>query len=323
MDSAYCLDLHRKFEHNAGMNRPVRSLGYSALKALLIFGLLALVSGPERARASNIINMSTRILAETGDDVIVMEFVVRGSGTKYMILRGIGPSLIGFGIPDALRDPVMTLLDARGSILDSNDNWVDSPDKEAIIATGIPPTDRRESAIVHTFAPGIYTVVVRGVRGTTGVALAETYDLSSSDQTTVISGIGTRGFVSIADHVIISGVIVAGSAPLPVLLRALGASLGDVGISAPLADPVLELHDGNGALIALNDNWRDLQEAEIVATGLAPDNDRESAIVATLAPGAYTAIVGGLNKTTGTGFVQFYSLAARVRELNPAPRIWR
>ena len=158
-----------------------------------------------------------------------------------MNLRDIGPSLSNFGVTDPLQDPTMRLFDARGRVLDSNDNWVDSPDKDAIIATGLAPTDDRESAIVHTFVPGLYTVVVRGVRRTTGVALSEVYRLSTSDKTTAISGIGTRGLVSTGEHVIISGMIIVGTDPLPVLVRALGPSLADFGISGALADPTLEL----------------------------------------------------------------------------------
>ncbi len=300
----------------------------SVFLTLLKVSLLGLIAGPvvasaspdqPTAPASVIANISTRLLAEQGDDVIVTEFVVQGTGTEYMILRALGPSLSSFGILGALRNPTMTLFDARGRVLDANDDWVNSPDKDAIIATGIAPTDNRESAIVHTFAPGIYSVVTRGVRGGTGVALAEVYLLSTSNQTTEISGIGTRGFVSTADNVIISGFIMTGTGSLNTLVRALGPSLAASGIPGALVDPALELHDSNGALIAANDNWRDTQEAEIIATGLAPANDLESAIVATLPPGAYTGVVYGVNNLTGTGFVQFYSLAEPPRELNPAP----
>lgn len=301
-----------------------------ALQAFLSFSLLGLVSGPVFAGATPappsssgpyIGNIHTRILAKTGDDVIVTEFVVQGTGTEYMILRGIGPTLGDLGVPGALQDPTMRLFDASGRVLDSNDNWVDSPDKDEIVATGLAPAHDSESAIVHTFAPGLYTVVVRGVRRTTGVALPEVYRLSTSDETTAISGIGTRGRVSTGDHVIVSGVDILGTDRLPVLVRALGPSLADFGISRALADPALDLYDANGTLIASNDNWKDTQQAEIEATGLAPDNDLESATILTAAPGAYTAVVRGVNDITGTGFVQFYSLHAPVRELNPAPKI--
>jgi hypothetical protein len=122
----------------------------------------------------------------------------------------------------------------------------------------------------------------------------------------------------------ISGVIFTGNTPVPLLVRSLGPSLTDAGISGALADPTLELHDINGTLIASNDNWRDTQEAEIELTGLAPGNDLESALILTLQPGAYTTVVRGLGETVGIGFVQFYSLAnSGPPELNPAPIIRR
>jgi hypothetical protein len=121
----------------------------------------------------------------------------------------------------------------------------------------------------------------------------------------------------------ISGIIITGTDPLPLLVRALGPSLADVGLTDALPDPTLEFHDANGAVIFSNDNWKDTQQAEIEATGLAPSDDRESAIVVTVDPGIYTAVVVGAGGTTGLGFVQFYSLASPIRELNPAPIIKR
>lgn len=292
--------------------------------ALLTLGTGSLFAGeptPTPTPAALIANLSTRLRCEKRDAAIVTEFAVEGPGTKYVILRAIGPSLINAGIPDALRNPTLTLLDAQGNVLDFNDDWVNSPDKDAIIATGIPPSDRRESAIVYTLAPGIYTTVLRGVHGRTGVALSEIYDLETSNPYIYLSAVGTRGDVLTGDHVMISGAILTGTGPISVLLRVLGPSLAASGLHGVLANPVLELHDGNGALIASNDNWRDTQEAEIIATGLAPDDDLESALIATLSPGAYTAVIRGFDNGTGLAFYQLYSLAIPGPELNPAPII--
>jgi hypothetical protein len=253
--------------------------------------------------------------------VTVTEFAVVGPGTEYFIFRGLGPSLRQVGVSNVLRNPALAFFDASGSLIDFNDDWVDSPDKDAIIATGIPPTNDREAAIVQTLSPGIYTSVVRGAHAGTGVTLSEVYRVSFSDEDTLISGIGTRSFIGTAENVMISGFIITGTSPLPVLLRALGPSLTIAGIRGALADPTLELHNASGAVIASNDNWKDTQEAEIIATGLPPTNDLESAIVITLAPGAYTAVVSGVGGTEGIGFVQYYSLANPGPELNPAPII--
>ena len=138
----------------------------------------------------------------------------------------------------------------------------------------------------------------------TGVGLVEAYDL---DQTvdSKLANISTRGFVQTDNNVLIGGLIVLGQNPLRVIVRAIGPSLP---VSGALGDPTLELHDGNGALIAFNDNWRNDQEAEIIATTIPPSNDLESAIVRNLTPGNYTAIVRGVNAATGVALVEVYAL---------------
>jgi len=301
---------------------PVPRLALNILLIFCVVGFLTsqMIAGP--ATTAQIANISTRIRCEKRDAVVVTEFAVQGTGTKYVILRALGPTLGHNGVKHALHNPTLMLLDDQGNILDRNDDWVDSPDKDAIIATGIPPPDDRESAIVYTLSPGIvYTSVERGVHLETGIALAEVYDLQASDPSTVISAIGTRGEVLAGDDVLISGTILTGTSPVEILIRVLGPSLAAAGISHALPDPLLELHGTNGEIIAINDNWRETQEAEIIATGLPPDNDLESALIATLPPGAYTTVVRGVNDTAGIGFVQYYSLAVPVPgpELNPAP----
>jgi hypothetical protein len=182
----------------------------SALQASFIFTLLGLATCEVIADpppAAQIVNISSRIPSETGDAVIVSEFAVQGTTTEDVLLRAIGPSLRQFGVQGALKNPTLTLLDARGRVIDSNDDWVDSPDKQEIIDTGIAPTDDRESAIIQTLSPGIYTTVLRGVHNTTGVALSEVFVLDALDQATRIPSIGTRGEISTGDNVMISGVI--------------------------------------------------------------------------------------------------------------------
>jgi hypothetical protein len=149
--------------------------------------------------------------------------------------------------------------------------------------------------------------VVRGKNNETGIGLFEVYDL---DQTvdSRLGNISTRGFVGTGDEVMIGGTIIAGGVPARVLFRAIGPSLANFGIANALGDPVLELYDGNGVPIAASYDWRDTQEAEIIATGLPPSNNLESAILRDLAPGPYTAIVRGLNNTTGVALVEVYNL---------------
>ena len=149
-----------------------------------------------------------------------------------------------------------------------------------------------------------YTATVRGVNGGTGIGAVEVYDLNRAVDSK-LANISTRGLVQTEDNVLIGGLIVLGQNPLRVIVRAIGPSLS---VSGALGDPTLELHDGNGATIASNDNWRSDQEAEIIATTIPPSSDLESAIVRSLSPGNYTAIVRGVNSTTGVALVEAYGL---------------
>jgi hypothetical protein len=257
------------------------------------------------------LNISTRMRVLTNDNVLIGGFIITGTDPKKVILRAIGPSLAAAGVPGALQDPTLELHDASGTIA-FNDNWKDTQQAE-IQNTGIPPTDDRESAIVKTLAPGSYTAILRGSGNTTGVAVVEAYDLDSN-RAVKLANISTRGFVDTGDNVMIGGFIVGaglgnnGSGSEKVIVRAIGPSLTAAGVAGALQDPTLELHDGNGATIAFNDNWKDTQQAEIQATGIPPTDDRESAIVRVIPGGNYTAIVRGVSGTTGIAVVEAYTL---------------
>jgi hypothetical protein len=249
-------------------------------------------------------NISTRLRVETGDNVLIGGFIITGTQPKKIIARAIGPSLAAL-FPGVLADPVLELRDASGALIRANDNWRSDQEAE-IIATGIPPSDDLESAIVATLpANGSnYTAIVRGANDGTGIGVVEAYDLNQAVGSK-LANISTRGLVQTADNILIGGMIVLGQNPLRVIVRAIGPSLP---VPGALADPTLELRDGNGGLIAANDNWRSDQEAEIIATTIPPSNDLESAIVRNLAPGNYTAIVRGTNDTTGVAVVEAYDL---------------
>jgi phospholipase/lecithinase/hemolysin len=250
------------------------------------------------------VNISTRVFVDTGERVSIAGFIVTGNISKKVLIRGIGPSLTASGVPNALANPTLTLFDASGNALMTNDNWRDSQPVE-IMATGIPPQNDLESAIVATLAPGHYTAVLAGKNGTTGNGLAEVYDLESSTGST-LANLSTRGFVGTGDNAMIGGLIVGNGDNPIVVLRAIGPTLSSSGIANPLLDPTIELHDGNGAVIGTNDNWKDGQMLAVLATQLAPTDDRESAIVAFLAPGNYTAVVRGKSGTTGIALVEAY-----------------
>jgi predicted methyltransferase MtxX (methanogen marker protein 4) len=243
----------------------------------------------------------------TDDNVLIGGFIITGTAPKKVIVRAIGPSLTGLGVAGALADTTLELHEPDGTVV-ANDDWKETQQAE-IEATTIPPSDDRESAIVQTLLPGAYTAIVRGKNTTTGVGLVEAYDLDQPADSR-LANISTRGFVDTADNVMIGGFII-GPADLgaaTVLIRGIGPSLANAGVADPLQDPTLELHDGNGALLTSNDDWKDSQQSEIEATTIPPTDDRESAILQTLAPGNYTAIVRGKAETTGVGLVEIYHL---------------
>lgn len=253
------------------------------------------------------LNISTRARVQTGDNVMIAGFIITGTADKRAIVRGIGPSLTGFGVADALQDPTLELHDHTGALIASNDNWRDTQQSE-IQASGLAPSDDRESAIIMTLSPNAYTAIERGKNDTTGVGLVEVYDL---DQTanSKFANISTRSFVEVGDNVMIGGFIIGGgNGSAVVVVRAIGPSLSQFGVPNALADPTLELHDANGTLVASNDNWKDTQQTEIQATGLAPTNDLESAILISLPNGASTAIVRGKNSGTGVALIEVFRL---------------
>jgi hypothetical protein len=245
-------------------------------------------------------NISSRAVVQTGDNVLIGGFIVTGSQLKRVIFRAIGPSL---SLPGKLSDPVLELYSGN-QLITSNDDWGSAPNPQEITATGVAPTNVKESAILTSLAPGSYTAIVRGAGGATGIGVVEAYDLDRIVGSR-LANISTRAAVQTGDNVLIGGFIVQGPDSLPVIVRGIGPSLN---VPNPMLDPKLELHDVNGATVAANDNWRSAQEAAIIATTIPPTNDAESAIVMTLPPGNYTAILSGVDNTTGVAVVEVYGL---------------
>jgi hypothetical protein len=174
---------------------------------------------------------------------------------------------------------------------------------------GLAPNDPAEAAVIASLAPGTYTAVMQGVNGATGIGLVEVYDPANQGQVPANAvNLSTRARVRTGDNVLIGGIIVGGTGTQRVIGRSIGPSLTGSGIAAPLANPTLELVNASGVRISFNDNWRSDQATEITSTGLAPNNDGESAVIATLAPGNYTAIVRGVGETSGVGLVEFFRL---------------
>jgi uncharacterized repeat protein (TIGR03803 family) len=263
----------------------------------------------------HLLNIATRMRVLSGNNVLIGGFIITGSDPKKVLIRGIGPSLNGVGV--TLSDPTLELHQPDGTVI-TNDNWkfndqTGQSQEADIRATTIPPTNDLESALIATLSPGAYTAILAGKSGGTGVGVVEVYDLAQAANSK-LANISSRGFVDTGDNVMIGGFIVGGGAgggDAKVIVRAIGPSLP---VAGALGDPTLELHNGNGTMIVTNDNWKindqtgQSQEADIRATTIPPTSDLESAIVATLPPDNYTAIVRGKNNATGIGVVEVYNL---------------
>lgn len=253
--------------------------------------------------------VSSRAKVQTGDNVAIAGFIVGGTDAKQILIRGIGPGLSTKGVASVLANPTLELFDGSGTSIGSNDDWQESQAAE-IEATGIAPTDPRESALIATLNPGNYTATLRGVGNGVGVGLVEVYDLDAQPALGELTNISTRGRVETGDDILIGGIIIEEGEPASLIIRAIGPSLASQSVTGPLADPTLDLHDNSGVKIMSNDNWNDdpAQSAQFQTEGLAPTNANESALAAVLNPGNYTAIVRGKNNTQGVALVEFFKL---------------
>jgi len=276
-----------------------------------------------------LVNLSSRGSFNGGDSnrVFIAGFVVAGSSPKQVLLRAVGPGLRGLGIQDPLNNPVLQLFGSKGQVLLQNSGWANSSEIAAAadrlgafkFASG-----SQDSAILTTLSPGAYTMIVSSSSGN-GITLAEVYDASMNPQieTQKLINISTRGFVDVGDGVMIAGFVVTGNSPKRVLIRAVGPGLTSLGVGGALADPSLAVYQ-SGAIIAQNDNWetpKPVNATQGAATGaeistaaasagafaLVPGS-KDSAVVMTLAPGNYTAIVSGVAATSGVALVEVYEI---------------
>jgi uncharacterized delta-60 repeat protein len=244
------------------------------------------------------LNISTRMLVQTGDGVGIGGFIITGSVPKLVTVRGIGPSLAGLGVPNPLADPILELHGPSGFATLTNDNWTDS--QEQCLATpDLRPTDPLESALCGlNLEPGAYTAIVRGKNNGTGIGLVEVYDLGP--EASKLANISTRAFVGTGANVMIGGFILGGGADSHIAILGIGPSLAASGVGGVLADPTLELRDSSGALVASNDNCG--------AVSIHPLDPAEACIDISLPPGLFTAIMAGKNGGTGIGLLEIYHL---------------
>jgi hypothetical protein len=264
---------------------------------------------PVPTPAAQVLNLSTRMRVDTGDNAGIGGFIITGTAPKEVVIRAIGPSLTQFGFSSAevLQDPTLELHGPGSFATVTNNNWKDTQQTK-IQSEGLAPSNDLESAIAATLAPGNYTAIVRGNGSGTGVALVEIYDVETSAPSK-LANLSTRALVGTGGNVVIAGFILGNNpAEDRIVIRGLGPSLSASGISNPLADPKLELRNQNGALLRANNDWQEdaAQAGEIAAAGLAPSNPKEAAIAELLPPGLYTAILAGVNDGTGVGLVEVY-----------------
>jgi PKD repeat protein len=259
-----------------------------------------------------LVNISGRVLTQSGDKVGIGGFILSGTTSKRIMARAIGPSMKVNGPPvqGRLTDPVLELHDAKGSPALFNDNWRSTQESE-ITQSGLAPSDDKESAIIKRLDPGAYTAIIKNADGSPGIGLIELYDLSS-DEPGELGNLSVRAQVQTGDNVLIDGLIIQGVTPKRVLFRALGPSVKTNGQTVPgaLSDPTMEVYDSNGNLLRGNDNWKDAPNmSEIQGTGLAPSDDKESAVLLLLPPGSYTSVVKGAGGTTGISLSEVYKLS--------------
>ncbi len=263
-------------------------------------------------------NIAARARVGTDANVLIAGFVVIGPEPKQVLIRGIGPSLVDFGVTDPLLQPRLEIYNSSGELIHSNEGWQTNADPDEILEVGakvgaggtLVPDD---TALVVTLEEGLYTAIVRGRNGTTGVALVETFEVE--ENLTRMINISSRAFVGTGADVVIPGFVVRGDVRSRVLIRAVGPSLEDQGVSGFLAHPVIRVHNAAGEVVATNDGWRNLWDpseitevsAQVGAFALDPDGD-DAAIILELEPDLYTVVTSGENQTTGVALVEVYAV---------------
>jgi hypothetical protein len=260
-----------------------------------------------QSAGSRLVNISTRARVLGGDSVAIGGFIITGNAPKKVIIRGIGPSLSAFGVANPLPNPTLQL-NHDGTVVASNNDWKDTQQTE-IQNSGLAPTNNLESAIVRTLDPGNYTAVLRDKDNAVGIGVVQVFDLDAAADSK-LANISTRAFIEPGDNVLFGGIIGGGNGSQPsVLIVARGPSLANFGVPNPIPDPLLELHNKDGVLIATNNDWQSDQKAAIEATGVAPPNPKESALLVTLRPAEnYTAIIKDATNTSGVALVEVYHL---------------
>lgn len=258
-------------------------------------------------------NISTRSFVGTNGDVLIAGFIISGGGPKTVLIRASGPALTQFGVPGVLSDPVLKVY-AGETVIGSNDNWSDDPTVKAANLNAFQTlhtfgwdNGSKDAALVLTLNPGGYTAIVSGNNGATGVSLIEVYEVDVANLSSHLVNISSRSLVKIDADVQIAGFIISGGTPKKVIIRASGPALTKYGVPGVLADPTLEVYNGQ-TVIASNDNWDSAVRGDFQK--INADNwdtgSKDAALVLTLNPGGYTAIVRGKNNTSGVALIEVF-----------------
>jgi hypothetical protein len=259
-------------------------------------------------------NISTRVSVTGGQNTGVAGFIKRTGSTKRVLVRGVGPSLGSLGIGGALADPTIEVLDENGVSLGTNDNWR-GPQEAEITSTGLAPTNDKEAALIVNLRgsnkTNNFTAVLKGAAGGQGIGVVEVFDLDAASFAD-LGNVSTRGNVGMGDDVLIGGLIVRDSSARnqsqTIVLRGIGPSLTSAGISGPLQNPLIELHDSQGNTLEVNDDWATGPQAGAIPPTLKPASPKESVILRALSPGGYTVVLRGADNGTGIGVVEAYNL---------------
>ena len=272
------------------------------------------------APSSRIVNFSARAVSGPGTQGLIMGFVVAGD-EKRLLVRGVGPGLVPYGVVNVLADPLLTVFGPAG-VLATNDDWQTTAAGQAdgifIAATAARvgafalPNGSRDSALLAMFGGGAQTASIVRPNGTTGIALTEIYDADLTSRARLIN-VSARMNVTTGEGALIAGFVIAGDAPKTVLIRGVGPTLSAFAVTGVLADPAIAVFAGATA-IASNDNWTNgLSSAAQITTASAEvgafalvAGSRDAALLITLQPGNYTVHVTGVGNTTGIALIEIY-----------------
>lgn len=272
-------------------------------------------------------NLSARANVGTGGNILIAGFVVRGTGSKSVLLRGIGPTLgTEFNVSGALSTPQLTLMSSAGTPLASNAGWGGGQRlTNAFVQTGafLLSAGSLDSAILTDLPVGSYTSQMAGADAATGVALAEIYDADPGTSASSLINISARANIGSGADILIAGFVIGGSEPAQLLLRGVGPTLNSFGVSGPIEQPSIGLYDSKGVLMASDSGWgnplgsgpspvasaiRQATPDDMGAVGAfaLPNGSADCAIVVTLLPGSYTVQMSGNNGAAGIGLLEVY-----------------